>query len=314
MNDSFRLPIDIEAFIRDQLRPPSTFGVHYFLHDSDVSDIGGYDSLKRSPADHSETNHATSVASSDGDVVIEEFITDAGDPGVLALIAGIWEFHFHAKVDTAVGTTNLKIEVYKRITGGSETLIFSTEQEINITSDAEFEWSYAQTTDTAMNLTDRIVVKVICNTTSVPQRTVTTYYEGTDRTAHIHVPLAAGIAADLHEKHLIFNIWNPNAVQGDDNEICIWPEVDDDLTISKITVTLDGAGNEIVGDLKYADTFIGLANAVVINTFDTTSGVLEDSSITVGAVPAGKAIYLAFDSAPASAITQACFDIEFSYD
>lgn len=115
-------------------------------------------------------------------------------------------------------------------------------------------------------------------------------------------------------KHLIFTIWNPNAVQADDNEICLWPEVDADLTINKITVTLDGAGNEIAGDLKYADTFIGLANPVVINVFDTSSGVLEDDSITSGAVAAGKCIYLAFDSAPNVAITQACFDIEYSYD
>lgn len=116
------------------------------------------------------------------------------------------------------------------------------------------------------------------------------------------------------KKHLIFNIWNPNAVQSDDNEISIWPETDFDLTISKITITLHAAANEIAGDLKYADTFIGLANPVVINTFDTTSGVLADDSITVGAVPAGKCIYLSFDSSPNAAITQACFDIEYSYD
>lgn len=115
-------------------------------------------------------------------------------------------------------------------------------------------------------------------------------------------------------KHLIFTIWNPSAVQSDDNEVCLWPEVDADLTISKITITLDANGNEIVGDLKYADTFIGLANSVVINAFDTTSGVLEDDTITSGAVAAGKCIYLSFDSAPDSAITQACFDIEYSYD
>ncbi len=315
--DSFRLPIDVEAFYRDQLRTPlgALVGVDYFLHDSDVSDVGGYDKLRKIPADQSEANHATNVASSDGDVAIEEFITDVGDPNVLAILAGIWEFHIHAKVDNLSGTTNLKLSIYKRTTGGSETLIFSTEQEISSTSVVEYKWSYTQLTDTTMNLTDRLVVKVICNATSVPSRTVTTYYEGSTRGAHIHIPVALGVTATVvHEKHLIFNIWNPNAVQADDNEICIWPVVDDALTISKITVTLDASGNEIAGDLKYADTFIGLANPVVINTFDTTSGVLADDSITSGAVASGKAIYLSFDSAPSADITQACFDIEYSYD
>lgn len=296
--------------------PASLVGTDYFLHDSDASDISGYQRLRKTPADQSETTHVTNVSASDGDVAIEEFVTDEGDPDVLAILAGIWEFHVHASVSSTAGTTNLKIELYRRTTGGVETLIFSTEQEINSTSPVELKWSHTQATDTTMNLTDRLVAKLLCNATSVPSRTVTTFYEGSERAAHIHAPVDLGVTAvaEAHKRHLIFNVWNPNAVQGDDNEICLWPEVDSTLTISKITVTLDASGNEIAGDLKYADTFIGLANPVVINTFDTTSGVLEDGSITSGAVAAGKAIYLAFDSSPASAITQACFDIEYSYD
>ena len=115
-------------------------------------------------------------------------------------------------------------------------------------------------------------------------------------------------------KHLIFNVFNPSGVQSDDTQVCIWPETDANLTVTKITVTLDAAGNEVAGDLKYADTFIGLANPVVINVFDTTSGVLEDSSITSGSVAAGKAIYIQFDSAPNAAITQMCIDVVYDYD
>lgn len=116
------------------------------------------------------------------------------------------------------------------------------------------------------------------------------------------------------EKHLRFNIQNPNAVQANDNEFCIWPVVDADITVSNITVTLDAITNEILGDLKYADTFIGLASPIVINDFDTTSGVRVDSSISSASVAVGKAIYISFDSAPNVAITQACFDITYSYD
>ena len=116
------------------------------------------------------------------------------------------------------------------------------------------------------------------------------------------------------DRHLIFNVFNPSGVQSDDTQVCIWPETDANLTVTKITVTLDAAGNEVAGDLKYADTFIGLANPVVINVFDTTSGVLEDSSITSGSVAAGKAIYIQFDSAPNAAITQMCIDVVYDYD
>lgn len=116
------------------------------------------------------------------------------------------------------------------------------------------------------------------------------------------------------KKHLRFTIIDPLAVQTEDNEVCLWPETDAAITVTKITVTLDANANEVAGDLKYADTFIGLANATVINAFDTSSGVLEDDTITSGAVAAGKCIYLSFDSAPNTAIKQMCVDVEYDYD
>jgi len=115
-------------------------------------------------------------------------------------------------------------------------------------------------------------------------------------------------------KHLRFNVFNPNAVYADDTQVCIWPETDAAITITKITVTLDAVTNDVTGDLKYADTFVGLANPVVINDFDTTSGVREDSSITSGSVASGKAIYIQFDSSPNAAITQICIDVQYDYD
>lgn len=115
-------------------------------------------------------------------------------------------------------------------------------------------------------------------------------------------------------RKLILTLWNPAAVQADDNEVCIWKAVDAAITVTKLEITLDSAANEVAGDLKYADTFIGLANPVVINAFDTTSGVLVDESITSGAVASGKCLYLSFDSAPDDAITQMNVGITFSYD
>lgn len=124
----------------------------------------------------------------------------------------------------------------------------------------------------------------------------------------------AGASPSGAVEHIRFNLSPPSTIQANDNELCIWPETDANLTIDKITVTLDAVGNEVAGDLKYADTFIGLANPVVINSFDTTNGFLADASITNGAVPAGKAIYIAFDSAPSSDITQMSVDIAYNYD
>lgn len=115
-------------------------------------------------------------------------------------------------------------------------------------------------------------------------------------------------------KHFRFTVFLPGNVYDSDTEVCIVPAIDAAITVSKIEVTLNISTQEITGDLKYADTFIGLASAVVINAFDTTSGVLSDASISPGSVASGKAIYISFDADPHDDIFQACFDITYSYD
>ncbi len=115
----------------------------------------------------------------------------------------------------------------------------------------------------------------------------------------------------LLPQHLRGNIQIPNGVQSNDNEVLLWPATDVAITITKISISLDAAGNEVVGDLKWADAFIGLANATVINDFDTTSGVRVDDSITAGSVDAGKCLYFSFDSPPSADIKQMGFDIEY---
>ena len=115
--------------------------------------------------------------------------------------------------------------------------------------------------------------------------------------------------------HLYKTIIDPLSVQTEDNEICLVPETDAALTITNIRVTLDATTNEVAGDVKFADTFIALANATVIETFDTTSGVRSDDAMSGDAtIPAGKCIYLSFDSAPNTAIKQMCIEIRGDYD
>ena len=115
-------------------------------------------------------------------------------------------------------------------------------------------------------------------------------------------------------KHMRFNIFDPLAVQTLDTQVCLVTSIDANITITNIEVTLDASGNEVLGDLKWADAFISLAGATIINDFDTTSGVRSDSSITAGTVASGKAIYIQFDSAPHTDITQMCVDLTYDYD
>jgi hypothetical protein len=116
-----------------------------------------------------------------------------------------------------------------------------------------------------------------------------------------------------HRWHV--SIVNPNAVVTASTVIPILALTDAALTITKIEVSTSSASYEIAGDLKFADARIGLANATVVETFDTTSGVRSDSSMSGDAtIPSGKVVYLSFDSAPSASMTDCIFTIYWDYD
>lgn len=115
-------------------------------------------------------------------------------------------------------------------------------------------------------------------------------------------------------KHLRLTIVNPSGVYTTSTTLCLVPALDAAITITQLDVTLDSATNQVAGDLKYANAYIGLANAVVINDFDTTSGVRSDNTITSGSVAAGHCIYLSFDTPPNAAIKVMTVDLSYDYD
>lgn len=106
---------------------------------------------------------------------------------------------------------------------------------------------------------------------------------------------------------------NPSGWQADDNEVCLLQPTPAAWTITRLQGTLDASGNQVAGDLMYADAFIGQANSNVIAAFDTTLGVLDTGVISV-AVPAGKCLYLSFDSSPSADITQMHIFLTFTFN
>ena len=118
------------------------------------------------------------------------------------------------------------------------------------------------------------------------------------------------------KQHLIVTLSNPaDYYTNVDTKFCIVPKTPAACTVTNLEVTCDAnPTTELTGDVKYADTYIGLANATVINAFDTTDGVLSDSTITSGAIAAGKAIYISFDTTPDAALKTITWDIQFDYD
>lgn len=104
---------------------------------------------------------------------------------------------------------------------------------------------------------------------------------------------------------------NPKGVYASDHEVFI-AITKLPIIITKLQVTLAVNTNEVAGDLKYCDSFLTQANSVLINSFDTTNGLMS-ADINV-AVNESKCLYLTFDSEPNVAIVQMHIHIEYVED
>jgi hypothetical protein len=97
--------------------------------------------------------------------------------------------------------------------------------------------------------------------------------------------------------------------------VCLLQSLNAAITVNNIDVTCNAnPSTQISGNIVYADAFIGTANPVVINDFNTTSGVRHDATLVSSSVAAGKCIFLAFDAAPDAALKLINFNIKYTYD
>lgn len=118
------------------------------------------------------------------------------------------------------------------------------------------------------------------------------------------------------DEYWIFDIFSPNLVYDDDTQISIDPRTSAALTVTRIDVTLDAdPTTELEYSIKFADAFIGLANATIIEDTATVAGVTTVTSITGDAtVPTNKAIYIQFEADPDANITQVSVKVTWDYD
>lgn len=116
--------------------------------------------------------------------------------------------------------------------------------------------------------------------------------------------------------HFAGTVIDPNGAYTVDHEICIHLGVDDDITITSIKITCDAdPDTELDIDLKWADAFIGMANAAIIDVCNTTSGTTSIvSGFDDATIASGKCVYWSFGAEPDAAITQFGFDIIWDYD
>jgi hypothetical protein len=111
---------------------------------------------------------------------IAEFLTPVGYPNSNLLPGGVWTFHLHSYKQNNNASFNIFVEVYKRTSGGTETLLFTTDPAPVTTNSPtpSMQISDAYFSGTPLLVSDRLVAKVRATNTGNQTRTITLFTEG----------------------------------------------------------------------------------------------------------------------------------------
>jgi len=135
--------------------------VNYYLNLSvSQGSIGGigYSQMSRVPVFGAGTD--TAIASNG---YIASFITDAGNPALLEIPAGNWNFETYFSANANFGSPKFYIELYKVNSGGTATLIASnsaTPEDISFGTTIHAYFSALAVPTTSLTLTDRLAIRI----------------------------------------------------------------------------------------------------------------------------------------------------------
>lgn len=192
-------------WVNDQIVIPTSggAGVNYFLSNT-ASGIGGYDLMSKTPDSASEVDEST--VANNNTVFLEGYIADAAIGGT-QVDPGLWNFNLYSYVSQNTGVSTITVDVYKRTSGGTETLLFSvTSPEINDLTVALFNLETVQPAFSC-NATDKLVFKFSVSTTAVVNTTIHLVHSGTTHYSFINTPLItrhndlAGIQGGASDEH-----------------------------------------------------------------------------------------------------------------
>jgi hypothetical protein len=130
----------------------------YLTNTADVIIGGIYYKMVEAPT--GEAIGTFTIASlGEGTHALTNFISIAGTPGVTILKSGIYESHIHAEVTVGNKPTKIKFELYKRVSGGNEFLLTTSESSGYVTAAATVNVHATLADDEILLVTDRLVIK-----------------------------------------------------------------------------------------------------------------------------------------------------------
>jgi len=146
-----------------------------------------------SPSGTTNSQQTTAVTISNGVTrTIASFQTPTGYPNASLIPAGYWSFYLHSFKQNSNASFNIFCEVYLRTTGGTETLLVTTDPAPVTTNspNPSMQLTDGYYSGSSINTTDRIVVKVRATNTSNQSHSITLVTEGTQHYSYGITPFS----------------------------------------------------------------------------------------------------------------------------
>ena len=173
-------------------------GLGWYLSNDASADVSGYKLLDTNNDADQSTITANGTAASQ---TLDEWVTLVGTPGDISITEGDISAHVYAKVARADSTDflyQLKIQFYKRASGGTETQLGEDVTTLPVlTATTTLYYAHAHLTEPqTLAVGDRIVIKIsTVRTGSAPRTTaqIVTFYIGDVTPSHINIPVTLAI-------------------------------------------------------------------------------------------------------------------------
>ena len=119
---------------------------------------------------------------------------------ITLLPGGIWSFYLHSYKEDSNATFNIFVEVYKRTSGGTETLLFATDPAPVTTNspNPSMQLSDGYFSGTSLNVSDSVVAVVRATNTDNQSHTITLVTEGSTHYSYVvsTIPTQQGLTCD----------------------------------------------------------------------------------------------------------------------
>ena len=199
---------------------------------------------------------------------------------------GVWAFYLHSYKSNTNASFNIFVEVYKRTSGGTETLLFTTDPTA-VTSNSpnpSMQLSDAYFSGSSILVSDSIVAVVRATNTSNQSHVITLFSEGTQHYSYAvsSIPTQQGLTCDtLSGCSIIQTIQGDiTTIQGDITTISGNVEtIFSSITGTPQQIAYYNADGNLTGDTSFTrqdetnnyQTYIGTINSLNVNEYQQSS-------------------------------------------